>query len=70
MSSDKNINRLSETHSEISATSYPKTSFIRISEAIKPLGDAPTPIQESRHMAATPPTQQQIEMDPADREGN
>jgi len=63
------MNRLSETHFEVFATSYAKTSFIHSFEATPPPGGALTPIQESRHVAATPSLQWQIKMDPAGREG-
>jgi len=42
---DRNMNRLTGTHSVVSTTSYPKTSFIHIFKAIiPPPGVTPTPI--------------------------
>ena len=54
VSSDRNMNRLLRSRSEVFTTSYPKISFIHSSKAISPLGGAPTPIQELRHVASTP----------------
>ena len=68
MSSDRNMSRLSETHSEVSAISYPKASFIHSSKAMLPPKSAPVLIQKSYHVAATPSLQWQIEKDLANRE--
>jgi len=49
---DRNMNRLSGTHLEVSATSYPKASFTHSSETIPPLKGTPDPTQQSRHVTA------------------
>ena len=51
-------------------TPRPKTSHVYESEAIPPPKDTPTPIQESRHVAATPSIQQQIKMNRTDHKDN